>query len=235
MDELLSTTKDFSADVKRNIIDMSEAGHVFDDLMDTPQHSNVADTLIQETRGNMNFSGNLSSFYYTTAIGYPFETIPCMATRYSDGSFPVWYGSLDLQTTIYETVYHMYRSIFAIRNSVTENKIIRKRSVFKVKCNALLIDITQKHSTFPKLHSNDYVFCQSLGQRMSRAGYPGILSISARFDNGINVNIFKPDVLLNSRLDQNLTYTMDLNKNLVNVTNSRRKKIISIALDDLNI
>lgn len=223
MEALLEEVSDFSASLKRNIINLSTIHHAFDDLVKQPSMTTVAESLILETRKNMNFSNKLSDFYYTAAILYPFESEPFIATRYSDGSFPVWYGSLDMTTTIYETVYHMRQSLIGIEGIEQEEVITRERSVFNVHCQGLLIDVSHKQTQYPELVSkNDYRFCQTLAKRLVKSHCQGLLSPSARCAEGVNANIFSPEVLSQARLYKNLCYQFDTSTNTVTVLDKGR-------------
>src|SRR3990172_3132075 len=51
-------------------------------------------------------------FDYGAVITYPFVYVYVHGTRFSDGlDYGVWYRSLHLETTVYETVHHWYEFI----------------------------------------------------------------------------------------------------------------------------
>lgn len=146
-------------------------------------------------------------FDYTAAIGYPFVTQSFMQTRFSDGTFPVCYGSDPMETTIYETAYHVQKNIHAIERVLHTDEVIRmKRSVYEVSCNAILIHVLGREQEFPELISNHYNFCHQLGKYVSDVGYPGVVSPSVRHPGGQNFNIFQEKTLENAYLFKHMTY-----------------------------
>ncbi|MEA5114158.1 MAG: RES domain-containing protein [Geobacteraceae bacterium] len=154
---------DFRQDVHRNIVSLRESQDLFDDLRDgDPELSSLAIGI--ETRVEENIPKGFieRGFHYSQAIGYPFDTQPFMASRYGDGNFGVWYGSVErLVTTIFESTYHMiqYESNIEGLNEIVD----RERAVNLIFCEAILFDLVGKEKAFPQLLSNDYSFTQSIG------------------------------------------------------------------------
>ncbi len=193
MQQLFEKSRDFNDRVFRNIVSLRETEDLFDDLVgNDPSITYVAYATEMRVKESIP-SGQISrSFHYSTAISYPFSTEPFMASRYGDGTFPVWYGSLELETTIHETVFHMVRDIENIAG--VEEPVVRERAVYKVACQALLLDLTGKEKTHPNLVADSYAYTQEIGRRLHREGHPGLLAPSARY-KGINAVIFNEKVL----------------------------------------
>lgn len=204
---LLDTTRDFSADVFRNIVSLRESEDLFDDLSGGNARSSSY-AIAAEARVKSDASPDFirRGFHYTTAIAYPFETEPYLSTRFGDGSFGVWYGSLKMETTIRESAFHMVRE--ELKNE-TPRAVYRERAVYRVACRALLIDLTGKAEEFPGLVAEDYDFTQSVARRLQREGHPGLLAPSARHRGGINLAAFSPGVLSSARLSCYLGYRFD--------------------------
>lgn len=208
---LFDKTADFNGLPYRNITTLRESEDLFDDLTDgdatasaiaaeaemrVKQHQIVRDPKIIQ-RG----------FDYTRSIiDYPFKNEPCLFTRFGDGTYGVWYGSLEMKTTVFETCFHMIKAELAVEG--LEEKIVRERAVYRVKCSAILIDLSGKQKSYPKLVADDYGFTHQIGQRINREGHPGLLAPSAR-TKGTNIIIFNPDVLSDPRLHCYLTYNFD--------------------------
>ena len=216
MEALFSKTINFNQTVKRNITNRLSPADAFSDLTDDRVDTDAAEKLINKTKHNINFSDYDNDFYYTAAINYPFETEPYMISRYSDGSFPIWYGSMDLETTIYETAYHAMHSLLNIDGLDINTLVTKKRAVFDVNCEGILFDFSKRSNDYPDLMANDYGFCQSIGKRLSQSGFPGFLSPSARY-TGTNINVLLPEALTNLKLDQYLDYRIDLSRKSVTV------------------
>jgi len=207
MDQLLTRLTDFDDRVKRNVVGLRRSQDLFDDLSDgDPQRSHIAASLEAQVKTQLSPPNHLSrAFLYTTAIEYPFRTEPWQQNRYGDGTYPVWYGSLEMKTTIHETAYHMARHEMGVEGA--EQVVIRERAVYDIHCRALLIDITDQAQAHPALvHGSDYSFTQALGKRISQEGHPGLLAPSARYRSGSNVVVFRQPVLSDPRLACYLRY-----------------------------
>jgi hypothetical protein len=204
MPGLFDKTCDFNDDLFRNIVSLRESTDLFSDLTDGDEYqSEVA--MIAEMRVKSEIPPDIiqRGFHYTTAIGYPFEADPYLSSRYGNGAFGVWYGSLELETTIHETAYHMIRE--ELRVEGIKGPIIRERAVYLVQCRAVLIDLRGKGKYFPGLTAQDYSFTHQIGERLHSEGHPGLLAPSARC-NGTNLASFTPSILGNPRAHCCLTY-----------------------------
>jgi hypothetical protein len=145
-------------------------------------------------------------FDYGTVISHSFDTAPWQATRFSDGRrFGVWYGSIDAETTVYETVYHWHR--FLTDSYAEVDRIVTaERRVFAVRCDALLIDLRGKETAFPDLVSRrDHAFTQAVGAYVHAQGLNGLLARSARC-SGVNGAIIRRERLSDVREKMLLTY-----------------------------
>jgi len=210
---LFDKTADFNDDVFRNITSLRESEDLFDDLSDGHEFlSNVARTVEMKVKSTIPPGIISRGFHYTTAIDYPFMAEPYLITRYGNGAFGVWYASLDLETTIHETAYHML--IEELRVEGTRSPVYRERAVYLVQCRAILIDLRGKEKDYPDLVSNDYSFTHQVGERLYNEGHPGFLAPSARY-NGTNLIAFAPSILSNPKLNCYLTYICDPQKRTI--------------------
>lgn len=207
---LFDKTDDFDDDVFRNIVTLRVSEDLFDDLSDgDPELSEIAVEADMEVRKGLQPSAPgviHRPFHYSTAIEYPFKTEPFLSTRYGDGSYGVWYGSLEFETTIHETCFHMMRTERGVEG--LDQIIVRDRAVYEVQSRAILIDLRKKAEKYPDLVANDYYFTQSVGRRVQNEGHPGLLIPSARCQ-GTNLVAFKPGILSESRICCYLTYFID--------------------------
>ena len=141
------------------------------------------------------------------AIAWPFKN--WQASRFSDGTYGVWYGSASVETTVYESAYHWYKGLLSDAG-YERHVVMAERKVYMVACGAALLDFRKaSHKHADLLHPSDYAFCQSVGARIHREGHPGLLTPSVRRPAGENAAIFNPDVLSNPRLNCQLTYRLD--------------------------
>ncbi|MDD2732654.1 MAG: RES family NAD+ phosphorylase [Desulfuromonadaceae bacterium] len=204
MPSMFDKTCDFNDDLFRNIVSLRESVDLFSDLTDDDEYSSeVAITAEMRVKSEIPTGLIKRGFHYTTAIGYPFETDPYLSSRYGNGAFGVWYGSLELETTIHETAYHMIQEELRVEGS--KGPIIRERAVYQVHCRAVLIDLRGKEKQFADLVSNDYSLTHQIGERLHNEGHPGLLVPSARC-KGTNLASFAPSILSNPRNHCYLTY-----------------------------
>ena len=208
---LFDKTADFDGQSYRNVTSLRESEDLFDDLADGDEGASaiaaeaemrVKDHLIDRFPENF-----YRSFHYTRSIiDYPFKSEPYLFTRFGDGTYGLWYGSLEMKTTVFETGFHMIKAELAVEG--LDEVVVRERAVCRVRCRAILIDLRGKQKSFAKLLADDYGFTQQIGRRMNKEGHPGILVPSARI-KGTNLVIFNPDVLSDPRLHCYLTYFFD--------------------------
>ncbi|MRR07500.1 MAG: RES domain-containing protein [Deltaproteobacteria bacterium] len=214
MKALFVRTNDFQGDVFRNIVSLRESVDLFDDLIDEDGQSRYA--TIAESRVKESIPIGLidRGFHYTTAIDFPFTKEPYMLSRYGNGTFGVWYGSLQFETTIHETVYHMVREESRIEGAT--GLLVRERAVYLVRARAVLIDLVGKEKRYPDLVSDDYSFTQQIAERLQKEGHPGLLAPSARCA-GTNLVAFTPNILNGPRVNCYLTYSYDYHTKTVEV------------------
>ena len=128
-------------------------------------------------------------------------------TRFSDGSrFGVWYGSLELLTSVHETAYHFKKRVSDMLAGIS-GEVASERKVFLVHAAGILVDLRRKYRKFPKLlDSTNYSFTNSLGAYLYDKGQSGLLIESARYHEGSNIVAFSPDILSNPRYHSSLIY-----------------------------
>jgi len=204
--ELCARNADFRGDLVRNIKGIRRTQHLFDDLSNDPADWEVAIALEGEQRIPTTAAIVSRPFDYGTVITYTFDSANWHATRFSDGKrYGVWYGSRDVKTTVYETVFHWHR--FLLDSFADENRVITgERRLLDVRCDALLIDLGGKQKRFPVIVSRtSYAFTRSIGAYVHEQGLNALLVNSARCA-GVNAAVFKPERLSNVREKMFLTY-----------------------------
>jgi hypothetical protein len=207
--DLCTTQAPFADDLIRNIPGIRVSQALFDDLAQGPPDEEVA--IAAEALGRIPSAAPAITrpFDYGTVIAYSFDAANWQATRFSDGQrFGVWYGSLELETTVYETVFHAHRFI-ADSYPGLDRDVVRERRVFDVRCDALLVDLRGRELTHPDLVSRtSYSFTQALGRYLHEQGQNGLLVKAARCD-GTNAAVFNPQRLSNVRDRLFLTYRIN--------------------------
>ncbi len=207
--ELCTRQAHFAGDLVRNIPGIRVSQALFDDLSEDAADEAVA--IAAEALGRIPSTAPTITrpFDYGLVIAYSFEAAHWQATRFSDGQrYGVWYGSRELETTVYETVFHAHRFI-ADSYPALDRDVVRERRVFDVRCDALLVDLLGRETTHPDLVNRaSYAFTHALGRYLHEQGQNGLVVRSARCD-GINTALFNPQRLSNVRDKLFLTYRIN--------------------------
>ena len=207
------TLADVHQDVARNFVSLREPQNLFDDLTEDPAEWLLAQRVEDAVKPPPYRSRTplidrpFEGAEWFNAIAWPFKN--WQASRFSDGTFGVWYGSESVETTVYESAYYWYKGLLS--DAGYERQVVMaERKVYLVACGAALLDLRKaSHKHADLLHPLDYAFCQSVGARIHREGHPGLLTPSVRRPAGENAVIFNPNVLSNPRLNCQLTYRLD--------------------------
>ena len=212
MDELFDglTVSDFHNDIHRNIVSLRQSQDLYDDLTDSAEGWQAAIDLESDIKPHTHCSKQpiiarpFEEAAYNEAIDYPFDN--WSKTRYSDGSFGVWYGADTITTSIHESVYHWRRTLLEDVGWQDLDGIVIERKVYLVRCDAALLNFVPKLEAFPALVDPiSYHVTQPVGARIHHDGHPGLLSRSARCDGHIYA-IFNQQVLTAPRQHCYLTY-----------------------------
>lgn len=205
-EHLVRQVADYRGDLVRNIKGIRVSQDLFDDLARDSADRDVA--LAAEGATRLPSAAPLITrpFDYGTVITYPFVPQNWHATRYSDGMhYGVWYGALELETTVRETLHHWHR--FVADSFPIDREITGERRVFQVRCEAILIDLRKAKE--PRLvERNDYRFTQQLGAYLARRAQSGLLAPSAR-GPGTAAAILRAEALSDVRDVCYLTYRMN--------------------------
>jgi hypothetical protein len=214
---LIREVADFHGDLVRNIKGIRQSQSLFDDLSADPADQAAAVAAETATRIPTPSALITRPFDYGTVITYPFLPLNWQATRFSDGlAYGVWYGSLALETTVYETAHHWHR--FVMDSFPAENReIVGERRVLDVRCDAILVDLRGKEKKAPQLvDRSDYGYTQGVGRYLKAQSQNGVLVRSARtpvhlandFEDH-NAAVLRGKVLSNVREKCFLTYRMN--------------------------
>lgn len=108
-------------------------------------------------------------------------------TRFSDGSFPVFYGSLEARTAEAEVRY-WFPKRFAGQPTRRRTALYSR---FTCDFHGSVKDLRSMQTEWQGLtHDGDYQFCNRLGTEAKTAGLDGLLTPSARRAGGTNVPVF---------------------------------------------
>lgn len=204
--ELLTNIIDYRGDLFRNIRTARETIDCYDDLGDGDLDTQVAVTA--EMIGHeLSHAPVITRPFDYGVIPFPFVREEWQKTRFSDGlHYGVFYGSEELETTVYETVHHFQQFVLdAFPNADVD--IVSERRVVLILCRGLIVNLIGKETDYPVLlDPDDYTFTHEVGRYLHNQSQNGLLVKSARC-NGINAAIFTEGVLSNPRDHCYLTYT----------------------------
>jgi hypothetical protein len=125
----------------------------------------------------------------TTPIMAAFTHLNPEGSRFSDGSFGVYYASRELDTAIRETVHHRERFMARTREPATQ---------LQMRCYTTAISrrLHDLRGGYPKAHDpDDHAPGQRLARRLRAAGSDGIVYDSVRRRGGQCAALFWPDCL----------------------------------------
>jgi hypothetical protein len=204
---------DVHRDVLRNIVSIRASQDLFDDLSENPDDWVRAQRIEAEVKPPPYQSRTpiihrpFEDGKWFNAIAWPFKH--WQASRFSDGSFGVWYGCDLVATSVYETAYHWFSGLLGDAGFDTE-RVIAERKLYSVACDAALLDLRPLIAKYGALiQKTDYSYSKSVGARLHREGHPGLITASVRHASGHNYAVLNPDVLSNPRDHCQLTYRLE--------------------------
>lgn len=128
----------------------------------------------------------------TTPIMAAFTHLNPQGSRFTDGSFGVYYAAKTIQTAVTETMYHRARFLAATKEPPIE---IDMRS-YASNVDGRLHDIRGLQSRLPDIyHPDRYSAGQSFAQGLREKGSHGIAYSSVRDPGGECIAIFRPRLL----------------------------------------
>lgn len=129
-------------------------------------------------------------------------------TRYSDGSYPVFYSALEATTAEAEVAFWFRKEYVG---TPKRNRTAYYQG-FRCTFDGIEKDLRSRKREWPDLvHNSDYSFCNQLGAEARALGIGGLVVPSARQEMGTNMPIFVRGVLSDPKLDEvvAVTYRVD--------------------------
>ena len=127
-------------------------------------------------------------------------------SRFSDGTYGVFYAANDIETAIAETKHHRARFMRATAQSRMELDM----RVYLVDLSGDLHDLSAQKDAYPLVyHNDDYALAQHLAKSLRKDGSNGIAYDSVRLEGGECVAVFRPLLLSNARQERHLCYVWD--------------------------
>jgi hypothetical protein len=142
----------------------------------------------------------------TSIIMAAFTHLNPAGSRFTDGTYGVFYTTPDLETAIAETKHHRERFM----RETGEAPIHLDMRVYLVDLDAELHDIRGKQSTEALVyHLEKYAAAQHFARTLKESGSNGIVYSSVRRAGGECAAVLRPRVLSNCRQERHLSYVWD--------------------------
>lgn len=206
---------DSKGDWHRNIVSLRKSVDLFSKLIDDPKDMGV----LIEHEQSAKLTGRVppiiarpfeeADIYnpILSAIHWEFEHPK--ATRFSAGTYGVWYGARELLTSVYETAYH-FRNYVMASSAKSAAPIEQERRVHLVHCAATLVDLRPHTKDEPRLLDTvDYSYCRSLGAQLRAELQTGIITHSVRHPPHDVIAVFDERALSDPRDVCFFTYKCD--------------------------
>lgn len=126
-------------------------------------------------------------------------------SRFSDGSFGVFYAARDKATAVAETRYHQARFLAA----TSEAPLQLQMRVYHVEVSGRLHDLRGAPADDPLYHPASYAASQALARRLRGDGSLGVSYRSVRMEGGECVAVFRTTALSNCRHASQMLYQWD--------------------------
>jgi hypothetical protein len=127
-------------------------------------------------------------------------------SRFSDGSYGVFYAAHDLDTAIAETTYHRERFMRA----TAETRMELDMRVYLADLDGDLHDLRGRRAEYPLVYDGEnYAASQHLARMLRQEGSNGIAYDSVRRDGGACAAVFRPRLLAKARQERHLCYVWD--------------------------
>lgn len=124
-------------------------------------------------------------------------------SRFSDGSFGVFYAARALDTAVAETMFHRAKFMAATKEPAMKLEM----RCYRTAVNGRLHDLRKGWTAM--LDPADYRAPQALARELRAAGSDGVVYPSVRHDGGECVGLFFPDLLKPCVQAQHLIYSWD--------------------------
>lgn len=142
----------------------------------------------------------------TSVIMAAFTHLNPAGSRFSDGSYGVYYAGMTLETAIKETQHHRE----AFMRATNQPRMELDQRVYIADLDAALHDIRGQRREQPGLYDRDsYGAAQSFARALRAAGSSGVVYDSVRHEGGECAAVFRPKALSQCRQEKHLCFVWD--------------------------
>lgn len=142
----------------------------------------------------------------STAVMAPFVHLNPLGSRFSDGSYGVYYAASNLETAILETVHHLELRLRAGDAAADD----LDQRVYVGEIEGGFVDLTSnRRAAAPLLHPTDYKRSQRFAAETRKAGHEGIHYESVRLPANKALAVFDPRCVSPPKQERHLRYKWD--------------------------
>ena len=142
----------------------------------------------------------------TSVIMAAFTHLNPAGSRFSDGSYGVYYAGMTLETAIKETRHHRE----AFMRATNQPRLELDQRVYIADLDAALHDIRGRRGELPGLYdAESYGAAQSFARALREAGSSGVVYDSVRHEGGECAAVFRPKALSHCRQEKHLCFVWD--------------------------
>ncbi len=149
---------------------------------------------------------------------------PDRPSRFSNGTYGVYYAGNKPEVALFETVYHHEKFMAATQEKAGWTSAFRQL-IRKVQCH--LYNIREK-SRFHNLYQEDYKAAQILAGHLRQEGANGLIYKSVRYEGGEAVVLFWPDCISLPVQGDDFSYHWD-GKRVDKIHNLTQKRLFRIV------
>ncbi len=118
--DLIDKAADFNGDAFRNVASIVVSEDLLDDLSAAAEDRAFGEEIVTGLAEGSRFDLPIIHRPFLYGVGVD-QMVQGFKTRFSDGTrYAVWYGSLDLLTTVYETAHHFTERIRDMQTDIAE-------------------------------------------------------------------------------------------------------------------
>lgn len=142
----------------------------------------------------------------TSVVMAAFTHLNPEGSRFSDGSYGVFYAAREIDTAIAETAHHRERFM----RGTKQPRMKLDMRVYAIDVEGCLHDLRGRQMDFPEVYrADDYGAAQHLARKLRAEDSNGIVYDSVRRQGGECVGVFRPPLLSNARQERHLCYVWD--------------------------
>ncbi|MDQ2818680.1 MAG: RES family NAD+ phosphorylase [Candidatus Eremiobacteraeota bacterium] len=143
---------------------------------------------------------------HSSVIMAAFTHLNPLGSRFSDGSYGVFYAAAARKTAVAETRHH--QELFMRRTNEAPMELDMR--VYCAWLDGVLCDIRGRQAQMAAVYArDDYAASQAFAKPIRQAGTDGIVYDSVRLAGGQCAAVFRPPVIAHCRVDRHLCYVWD--------------------------